>query len=746
MSSDKFASVVYEHRLSVVVLVVAISAAALWAATRVTFDNSIEIWFLEDDPDVVVYNDFAQRFHADEIVVIGVFAEDVFAPSTWSAIEEMTAAAEQVPYAHRVMSMTNIGVLDPYPGPGGPTLSEQALANSLLSGNFVSPDGRTAAIVAYLAREGNSFDKKKAFVEALRAIGSDITFSPPATIRMSGTPVIDDAAMRNSERDLAVIVPIMIAVIFGFTLIIFRRFVHALLPLLVVLMSVLWAYGLMGVLGLKTTLLSTLLTPLLLAVGVADSIHVISRYVRHLRLGDRHADAVKNSLAGLLTPCFFTSATTAAALMSLLVSDIQPVREFGLIAAAGVMAAFSISILFIPATLAMLRAPPNEYLERQRQSSLARLLTRIGSSSRFTLVTVIGSGFVLVLFAWQALRIDVGVDPMSWFPEDAPVRQDTEHIDKALGGSISLEFLVRTDPGALRDPRVLDQLDNFERWLENNTSITGVLSLVDVLKELGRAGQADEGAEPQLPESDALGVLLDGMDRQGANEQWVHADYSVGRLSARIPLSRATQMIDEMPIIEAEMAKRFSTAALSMQTTGYAKLMVRMEEHVIDSQINSLLLAFLTVSALMILLLRSWRLAVFAMIPNLVPVLIGLGFMTILGIGLNPGTVMIGAIALGVVVDDTVHFLTAFRSRLEQGDDVDTGIRNTIEEVGRPIVVTSILLATSFATLLLGQFVPSMQVGLITTIVVITALLADLILLPAVLRTLPRSLIVATQA
>lgn len=736
-NAQRFAARLFQHRFVVALLVVVITAAMAVFATRVTMDHSIEIWFLEDDPELLVYNEFAERFRSDEIVVIALFADDVFAPEIKAAVDRISRAAEGAPFVHRVLSFTTPSVLAA--ARSDPDFRVKTLKNSVLTGTLVTADARTAAIVVQVTREGNTFANKRTLVEAIRSIVSSETAELAVQVSLAGTPVTDDAAMRHNEHDLRLMIPIMVGIIVVFAQLIFRRLVLSLIPLVVVLMAAIWAYGLMGLLGLHTTLISTALLPLLLAVGVADSIHVIAQYHRQLGIGNSREVAVEQTIARLLTPCFFTSATTAAGLLSLVLSDLEPVREFAVIAAAGVMAAFLISMLLVPTALGLLRVPDPRYLARQQSSALASLLGWLGSLPR-VIERLIVPTFVLgsVAFIVMATRVQVGADPMSWFPEDDPARIATERIDAAIGGSVSLEFLVTTAAGGLREPANLARLEEFERWLEENTAISRVLSVADILKEAMRVAQGEESQGPQLPKTALVtDMLLDGLDRRGNQDLWVSADYSVGRLSARVPLSRATELIDQVPAIEEQMATHFPDDALRVEMTGYARLMATMQEYVVEAQIESLAMAFAVITLMMVLLFRSVRLALFAMIPNLTPIAVGLGAMYLLGIGLNPGTVMVGAIALGIVVDDTVHFLTAFRRHLADGMRLDGAIAASIKEVGRPVVFTSLILATSFAVLTLGRFVPSQQVGLVTAIVVLTALMADLVLLPAALRIIP---------
>jgi hypothetical protein len=301
--------------------------------------------------------------------------------------------------------------------------------------------------------------------------------------------------------------------------------------------------------------------------------------------------------------------------------------------------------------------------------------------------------------------------------------------------------LVTAPDGGLRDPRQLKRLDEFERWLERETALARVVSVVDVVKEAARVARHDEASAPWLPVTPVVtDEILEVLEYRGSLEGWVRDDYSLARLSARLPLSEATQLIDQLDHIGAEVDARFPGSDLHVETTGYAKLMVKMEEYLIGSQIECLVLALVVITLLMSVLLRSVVLGLFSMIPNLTPIAIGLGAMSLAGVSLNPGTVMIGAVALGIVVDDTVHFMVALRRALADGSPVDEAIRVALSEVGPALAVTTLLLAASFCVLTLGSFAPSIQFGAITTLIVVVALAADLVLLPAALRLAPWAL------
>ena len=245
-----------------------------------------------------------------------------------------------------------------------------------------------------------------------------------------------------------------------------------------------------------------------------------------------------------------------------------------------------------------------------------------------------------------------------------------------------------------------------------------------------------------LPRSQfVVDALLDSMQRSGQLDGWVQPDYTSARISARIPVAGTREIVEQGPDIREYLQTEFDGEDLQVQVTGHAVLVAQMQDYVIQSQVMSFSVSLIAISLLMILLLRSLLLGILAMIPNLIPIVAGVGAMTLTGVALNPGTVMITAVALGIVVDDTVHFMTALKRELRHSTDISLATERTINEVGPPVMVTSVLLVLGFSVLLFGSFLPSQQIGGISAFIIVVALLADLILLPAALRLMPARLL-----
>lgn len=738
---------ILKHKALALVLLSVTTVFAGYQALGLRYDQNIAVWFLKDDPSIVSYRSFLERFEADQIVVIGMFGDDVFSPEYLQSIDAVTRAAEAAPNVHRVLSITNVSVpqgegIDVHIGKlvqTLPTNEQQAselrrriLEDPLLVANFTNPTGTATAVIVELLDAKSDFIGKIEMAEAIRIIMEKHGVGPE-NMALAGAPIIDEQFYKLNFRDSTIFGPLVVLMVMLMTYAVFRRMSAVVVPLVVVVMAIIWTFGLMAFLDLRFTLVTGVLVPIILAIGIADSIHVLSEFYQALRRGLDRDEAALEATADLLVPCFFTSTTTMAGMLALATANLQPIREFGFMAAFGVGAAFILSITAGPLLLMLVKPPDPEFHLQQEEDAVAKALSWLSRGSINRSVWVLTVTAILVLLsAYSLSQLTVGTNALLYFKENSPVRVDTARIDAELGGTATFELLVQTEPGGLKEPENLAHLQTIEHWLEQADEISQVISPMDSIQELHRVLLEEPRGTGRLPDSRAMNaqlfLLMEGADDFSSS---VQDDYSVSRMTGRIRLNDSDKLAESVPKMEQELKDNFSKEGVEVSFTGFIKLMSSMGQYLLKSQIRSLLAAFVIVTLMLWGLLRSFKLALFSMIPNFTPICLGLGVMSALNISLDPGTVMIGGLALGLVVDDTVHFLVRFRRKVASEHSMATAISETITEVGRPIAITSVVLALSFLVLLLGSFTPNINFGGITSIVVVLAVVADLLVLPA---------------
>ena len=745
-------------RKTVLVSLLAMTLGAGYFAAQVPFDNSIEIWFLEDDPSLVTYKEFLERFDGDQRAIVGVFSEsNLFTRENIQLIKELTEAAREVPFASDVQSLTTIDIVQSIDDDleisplfkKVPTNDQEVeefknlvISNPVLYDNLVSADQKATAIFVSLQNDTTDFVSKVAMTDALEAL-KERTKGTDVSLVLSGAPVTDAWFDRFNKEDAATLLPLSILMIMLATFLVFRRYSAATLPLVVVGVAIIWTFGLMGIMGLKLTVIGATLTAIILAVGVADTIHVLADYYHEKAKGLANRDAIVKAVSSLLVPCLFTSATTIAGLLSLSVSQLKPIQEFGWLAGFGVLSAFVLSVTLCPILLFYIGK--KDIMKPEGPSKLTLLLESVLAkttrhSKPISLVAIV----LLVVAGWGFSQMRVGANPIGYFKPDSEVRDAIKKIDEELGGTVEISFYIKTEDDRFKDPDFLERLDKVNSWIEEMPGIRSILSPTDSVREIDRVlngakkegtGQEARPTKGNLPKTKALAaqyyLILEGSDDF---EDSIQDDYSIGRMTGRGELNKAHLFSSRLPEIESRFAKEFPEEDVSIQVTGYARLMGDMENYLLDSQIKSFLIAFIVVTFMLGFLLRSVSLGVFSMIPNLVPIFLGLGFMGLVGVPLDPATVMIGAIAMGLVVDDTVHFLVRLRRHSKAGSGLEGALRGATLDAGRPIVVTSFVLICAFSIMVSGSFTPNINFGFISAVIILLALLADLILLPAALR------------
>ena len=730
-------------------VILVLSVLAGWQARGLTFDTSIEVWFVEDDPDLVSYRSFIDAFESDQIVVMAWEDPELWTDEGLRFLYDSSIAAEGILHVRHVRSIATLmdvvsepGMLTtrPYYDPENPPqpmqLREWILSNDLIKGSLVSVDGQVPAMILAVDHLIDEPGAKLVLAQAIRELGETMEAERGVHVAMAGPTMLDDAFFRHTRRDSFTIMPLMALVIIVSMLALFRTWRALLLPLSVVGIACLWVAGFMGLMGYRVTIIHTVIFPLVMGVGIASSIHVLSRTITLRAAGGTPDEAAQGALRYLLAPCFYTAATTVAGLASLMFATLAPLRQFGILASVGVFSAFLLTYGLGPSLLPLMRTPENQAAGLARLWAWwdAQLLKLADMSQSHGKVVLLVSLALLVgsLIGLKDLRI--GNNPLEYYKTDDPVRVDLEFVDERLAGTGSVEVLVETgEVDGLKEPEVLRKIEEVEAFLDGLEGIGATISIVEFLKELRQAQRGGADEDRILPATRAeVAQLLLLVDNPEEIERLVDFDYSRARIQGTIKLSYSDALTRNVDALEAKIADVFQPP-LSASATGTSKLIANMNDYLLRSAIVSMGAAFVIVLFFMMLALRSVRLGLFAMIPNLLPIGMVLGLMGWVGIRLDPGTTMIAAVALGLVVDDTLHFLHHFRDRIHAGDSIHDATHDTLHHTGRAIAMTSVILCAAFWLLLGASFMPNIFFGLLCGTAIALALVANLVVLTAAL-------------
>lgn len=781
--------------LSLVSAAVAIAGLA-WLRVDVTFESFLE----EDDPVLIAYERFADLFGRDERIVISaepgtsLGPDGVFERRFLERLRALHEALESgVPHVEEITSLVNARdtraegdtliveeFLDPWPEDAAAVakLRERALDNPLFPGTLLSPDARATAITIELQfyssgdvvlDELAGFDEQgdspgaslapgrplarlsgEETEEAVAAVAAILAEHqrPDFVLHSAGTPILLQVLAEVMARDMPRFLVLALASIGMLLFLMFRRLVAALAPLAVVGLTVGATFGLMGWSNTPMHVPTQVLPSLLLAACVGDSIHLLAIFYQRRYAGDAEAAALVHALGHSGLPIVLTSATTAVGLASFATSDLAPVSAIGVFAPIGVLLALLFTLTLLPAVIVLV--PMGEARASDaagRATGTDHLLASVGHFALRRPVPIVALAALLAAVAVTgALRLRLSHDPMTWFPDGTPIKDGTYHIDALLGGSVSFEVVLEgANPGDAREPETLKRIaalgEDLERSPRDGYRAGKAVSLADVVKEVHRALNEDRPGFAVVPDdSQAVAQELLLFESAGSDdlEDVVDEEARTQRMSVRMPWRDSVHYRTFFELAERDMRTALEPLGHATLTGVYAVL-VRSIAAVVSSMANSYVFSFGGIGCMMMLLLGSVRWGLLAMVPNVFPILLTLGVMGYFGYPLDSFTLMIGAIALGVCDDDTIHAWHHIRTLHRQGEPLESAVAATLATTGRAALFASIVLSAGFLGFTLSSMWNLQNFGILTTLTIVFALVSEFLLGPALLALAERT-------
>jgi predicted RND superfamily exporter protein len=503
--------------------------------------------------------------------------------------------------------------------------------------------------------------------------------------------------------------------------------------------------GFIALLGWKLDLAFTSAPTLLTAIGVAHSVHILSEFrARFAALGDRR-DALVATFALIGTPCMLTSVTTAVGFLAMSFVPIKGIAHMAVYNAFGVLAAFLLSFTLLVAFLSFGRRAPRRIAPGDTMPPIHGRWMRAGllGVARFVMrrrvPILVAFGAVFALSIAGIARLTVDSNWLEDFSDDMPIKAVTQRVDAVMGGVTNLILLFDGGaPDAVKEPAVLRDIERVQRWADARPHLVRKsYSLVDILKDLNQSFHAEDPAWFRLPESRDLVaqyLLLYETAGGGESDEYVSSDYRRSSLELRLRLAMTGETAALVRDLEAELAAR-PLEASTLSLTGIGALWLKLLDYIVGSQIQAFLVAFSAIAVLMCLLFWSVRTGAISMMPNLSPVLLILGVMGWLGIPLDYNKVSIAAVAMGIAVDDTIHLVSRYRHEFQRLGRYDEALLAAMLGVGRALIVTSVALVLGFLVLVLSLLDSQATFGILLAATITTALVADFLLMPALVLT-----------
>lgn len=748
-----------------------ITALAGWRASQIGFNYDFESFFPEDQPETDFYMEFREAFSTDnDFALVGIHAPGgVFDSTLLAAVDQLSKDLASAHGVTDVLCPTNLTlpVRDPAVGMvfERPLLRWQqpekyaADSSSIWSrdgmvGTFFGPEGKDIALTlnhaAMLSKAGcdtlawETDAILERFEGECRRWGLDVQTHRAGRAHAQ----VHYVGVMTWEISLFIALGLVIIVLFlGFA---YRSWWGIVIPLLVIALSAICILAFMEVTGKGIDVMTVVLPTIIFVVGMSDVVHILTRYLDELRAGLRPFTALGKAFREVGMATFLTSLTTAVGFLTLLTSSIRPIREFGLYTAIGVFIAFLLAFSLLPFVLMLSRPPahalPEPGLKAVRsawEEWLGRQFVRVVQYRKPILwISVLCTGASL----WLMAGIQVDNKLLEDLSEDDPLRQEFTYFEQAFSGVRPYELAYVFEPGRdiASEEGVLQAMADIEGLLRDEMSAGTILGPGSVIRGANRLMEGDRSAQYRVPEGASLARLLKRMERlesgAGSAGGWsavMRTDLGLARTTAKVADEGALALGAKQRRFEQRadslLNARFASPPFKLVPTGTASLIDLNNQHLASDMVSGLLIAFAVVALLIGLMHGSLRMLVIALVPNLLPLILIAGVMGAMDIDLKVSTSIIFTIAFGIAVDDTLHFMAKYRILLAQGRHPFWALRRTFLTTGKAIIVTSMLLCSGFATLMLSSFEGTFHIGFLVSLTLLFAVVVDLTLLPVLM-------------
>ncbi|HTY23114.1 MAG TPA: MMPL family transporter [Desulfomonilaceae bacterium] len=785
----RFCSWLLDHSRWSLSLILLLSAGWLIPLRHLQFDSSSSSFVQANSKQNTYYERIQRIFGNDEILLIMLTSHDLLKRSMLEQIREVTANIERVEGVKRVLSLTNLMDVEgqgdevkikPLVPANLETLNLDELrlriqADPLLEKHIISKDLQSTSILVFL----ENFERQRALSQGRFVTQRVLEIVDPlrqhAEVFIGGLPEMEFEGTTNMMSDLKLFTPLTLILVVGLLIVSFRSWRGISLPLVAVLIALLWTLGPMALIGRPLTITTLTLPSLLIANGSSYVIHFLAQYYRALlrayRLqGHTHTPRDKDSFlnahessaplaplgkqsyrAVLLETINYThvailisATTTMAGFGSLVISRIPTIRDFGIFATWGVFLGYFLCMTLVPLLLWHHRIPRLNEVPGQEDSHRYYLMGELGQFDFRRAHWIYGAALLCAVWAlWGLYRLQVHTDYLGYFRQSSQIAKASEAFASRLAGLATFSVVIEAQGDrSVLDPEILMTSDSLQGSMGQTAGVDKTLSIIDSLKLLNRAFHSDNPQFYVLPSDPAvIQELVEFAESDPSNltEEFLSADHRTLRILVRTRIFRSTELRSEFNRIERQ-GKELFPPDIQVHSTGTLVLMNQTSDSVAEGQVESLLLSTLLISAIVIVLFRSFKVGLLSIIPAGLPVLFFFGLLGWTGTPLNINTSVIANISIGIAVDNCIHYLIHFRRhRVRRKLTVPDAMREALMSAGGAMISSAIALTFGFLIFGASRFVPVSQFGLLSASVMGANLIATIFLLPALILLLGRA-------
>ncbi len=754
---ERLAQATLRYKIFVLLTILAVFVFFVSHIPEMKIITSFESFFVEDDEVTKTYNRFKEEFGNDKTVYVLIEPKqgELFTLDNMDVLKKITGDLEKnIPYLDEVVSITNVefiegqentlriyDLMEDFPRTGKELLKIKAklLDREIYRDSVISSDGeRTGILIKLLLAKDDPDYEEKVACKVREIFGKDEY--QQFKFYEVGAVLFDTEFQTNVRKETIKFFRLSVILIMMLLYLFMRRLYAVYVPLAVVITSAGMTFGLLAMTtSMKVT--CTIILPLIVTIGVCDSIYIISIFRKYFISAMDRQDAIVQAMKKCGLPCLITSLTTVMGFLALSAVPIIPVREAGLFCAFGTAICFimSITLGIILLSLGKQKASEKESQRIPQRDIYHRAIIKLADINVKYRRLILAGTLILTLFClYETSTIVIDNNFLAYMGDEFKIKRDIQYVDNHMCGSSTLEVVFDTGvKNGIKDPGVLHEIEALQDFARQEPLVMTTSSVVDVIKTINKTLHNEDPEFYRIPETkNEIAQYLFLYESSGGNrlDKIVTFDYEKARLILRTKTVGSRQALSFYRHIKNFAEKNVKKSRVTI--TGADALKVRVIDYILQAQITSALLAFGMITIMMILLFGSIRTGLIAMMPNIFPVIFILGFMGITGRNLGMMNAMISAIAIGIAVDDTIHFFSHYREARRHAKGPTEAFYTTMQEVGRPMFFTSIALMIGFSVVMLSSMNNVAEFGVLMSLVVFVALLSDLFIGSSLILTL----------
>jgi len=736
-------------RIAIVAVFSVLAILSAFFVFQLKFSFDFEQFFPEGDEDLEFFRDFIEEFETDDnFLLVAIRREEgVFDSTFLNKFHDFTLECRDLPNVLQTQSLTKFEypVRTPFGITTVPAIHrkdpsryeadrKQLLNDERFVHNLITEDGK--ALVVYLKTvERINLDQAKALITNLNELIEGYNFEK---YHYLGRPYFQKELVAMQKREIifsSVVSGILVTIIL---FLIYRRIAGVTIALASIGLGMLLFMGFLGAAGRELNAMSALYPVLMIIVGTSDVIHIMTKYVDELRKGKDRKSAINVTVREIGIATLLTSITTAIGFFSLVTSRVTPIKDFGINAAVGVLIAYITVIFFTTALLTWF--PKDSIIKDSRGTSFwdKYMLGAYWQTRRYPRYIALGGLLFLILSGVGISRISTNYDIIGNMPIGRKITEDFKYFEEKLTGFRPMEFAIYTQEGYdAMDFEVQQEIAKIETYLQQYPEVRGVSSPTTVFKSIHMMSNNNQQDAYQLPETrktfERYRQLADRIPSQNVNVL-VSRDSQKARITSRI-MDMGADSVDAMgKRIDRFVANNVDSTVIRVHRTGTGLIIDKNAEYIRRNLLQGLGMAIGIVSLIMALLFRNWRMLLISLVPNIFPLLLAGALLGYLGIELEAGVSIVFAVVFGIAVDDTIHFLSKYKLARNRGLNQEEALQVTFTETGKAIVLTSIILFFGFLVMLFSIHPPSVVVGLLISLTLVSALVSDMALIPVMIR------------